>query len=278
MSEAKYFIFQSKKIHYQIHGTGAAVVLLHGFLEATQIWEGVFNYFKKRRQGYQFIAMDFPGHGQSAALDLEIYTMPVLSKIVYELLEYLKITRFFLIGHSMGGYVAATFADAYPEKILGICLLNSTCCADSSARKIARNRAIQAVKNNHRTFIRTSIPLLFGDGAKKAIKPQIQKMIQIALKTEVKSILASLKGMRARTDKTPIWQGKYFYKMLILGREDALFSLENIQKEIRGTDTNLLQIRSGHMSLLENETATLEALELFLKKSSYGNDKSSKCL
>ena len=167
----------------------------------------------------------------------------------------------------MGGYVAADFADKYPEKILGLCLLNSTCRADSKVKKQVRLRAIQAVKKDYKAFINNAIPMLFSDKNKVSLKKEVQKVIKIALHTDKQAVIKILEGMRIREDKTDIWKNKHFYKMLIFGENDALFTLEQIHKEIENTDVNLVQLSGGHMSLIENKQKTLKSLQLFFEKS-----------
>ena len=52
-------------------------------------------------------------------------------------------------------------AENYPGKILGLCLTNSTAQADSKERKINRDRAIKAVKQNYKSFVSMAVTILF---------------------------------------------------------------------------------------------------------------------
>ena len=57
-----YFNFENTAIHYKVNGNGRAVVLLHGFLESTDMWK---EYAKNLAESFQVILIDLPGHGQS---------------------------------------------------------------------------------------------------------------------------------------------------------------------------------------------------------------------
>ena len=91
------------------------------------------------------------GHGDSDCLGY-VHSMEENAEIVKAVLSNLKIRKTIIIGHSMGGYVALAYAEKYPKEILGLCLMNSTANADSPERKINRDRAIIAVKQNYKTF------------------------------------------------------------------------------------------------------------------------------
>ena len=69
----------------------------------------------------------------------------------------------------MGGYIALAFTELFPEMVQGICLMNSTALADTEEKKHNRDRGIQAVKQNHKTFIRLAIPNLFSEEQSQCI-------------------------------------------------------------------------------------------------------------
>ena len=83
------------------------------------------------------------------------------AEMVKAVLNHLKLRKYIFIGHSMGGYIALAFAHLFPVTIKGLCLMNSTALPDSTEKKINRDRAINAVKQNHKTFVRIAIPMLF---------------------------------------------------------------------------------------------------------------------
>ena len=177
-------IYKNTKISYTEHGKGTAVVLLHGFLENQSMWDAFVPEFSKK---YRVITIDLLGHGQTECLGY-IHSMEDQADMVHHVLHELKIRKAILVGHSMGGYVALAFAELYPDNMKGLVLLNSTSRADSDERKLNRDRAIVAVKQNYATFVRMSIANLFSEDNRERLDEQIEKVKIEALKRSGKQL------------------------------------------------------------------------------------------
>ena len=54
--------FKDIEIHFTTEGSGPAVVLLHGFLEASWMWENITPHLSKT---HKVVCIDLPGHGKS---------------------------------------------------------------------------------------------------------------------------------------------------------------------------------------------------------------------
>ena len=63
------------------------VVLLHGYLEAIEVWESFAKLLKSR---YRVVALDLPGHGISEVKG-EVHTMEFLADVVCGVLDTMKI-------------------------------------------------------------------------------------------------------------------------------------------------------------------------------------------
>jgi len=108
--------------YYEMLGNeGPLVVCMHGI----SWWSFCYKYVADElvKNGFRVLIFDFYGRGFSASLD-ETFTPQLLQDQTIELLDALKITeKFYLIGLSMGGYVATRFAANYPERIIKLVLL-----------------------------------------------------------------------------------------------------------------------------------------------------------
>ena len=134
-------------------GKGAAVVLLHGFLENATMWNSVADSLSKNNR---VVCIDLLGHGQTACLGY-VHTMESMAEAVAAVLTHLKIRKSVFIGHSLGGYVSLAFAEKNPDNVKGLCLMNSTTRADNANRVELRNRAIEAVKTDYKSLVRLSV-------------------------------------------------------------------------------------------------------------------------
>lgn len=257
----KQAIYKNTKISYTEQGKGTAVVLLHGFLENQTMWNAFVPDLAKKNR---VITIDLLGHGQTECLGY-VHTMEDQADAVHAVLHELKIRKAVFIGHSMGGYVALAFAELYPENVKGIVLLNSTSRADSDERKINRDRAIVAVKQNYTNFVRMSIANLFSEDNREKLAEEIEQVKLEALKTPLQGIVAALEGMKIRKDREVILHFAPFPIQLILGKKDGVLLYEDNLEQIEGTKVKLTTFPDGHMSHIENKAALKKIVLDFLK-------------
>jgi pimeloyl-ACP methyl ester carboxylesterase len=91
---------------------GRTVVLLHGMNFAGFYWAGPIEVL--RREGFRVVVTDQIGFGRSSKpiIPYNFHDMAFNTKRV---LEHLRITKAAIVGHSMGGMLAARFAASYPD-------------------------------------------------------------------------------------------------------------------------------------------------------------------
>ncbi len=255
-------IYKNTAISYSDIGKGSTVVLLHGFLENKTMWNDLApNLSKKNR----VLSIDLLGHGETECLGY-VHSMEENAEIVKAVLSHLKIRKAVIIGHSMGGYVALAFAEMFPTTIKGLVLLNSTAKEDSHERKINRDRAIKAVKQNYINFVRMSIANLFSENKRDQLKNEIENVKLEALKTPLQGIVASLEGMKIRKDRQFILKETDFSKLLILGKNDGVLLYKDHFSQIIDTNTELISFPEGHMSHIENKDELEKVIDNFLRK------------
>jgi len=95
---------------YETHGTGAPVVLLHGLTFDRRSWHPII---ERLGDDVHTIAIDLPAHGESAGPPAYI---DVVAGQVHELVEELGIEPPVVVGHSISGGVAMTYAATYPTR------------------------------------------------------------------------------------------------------------------------------------------------------------------
>ncbi|WP_417362573.1 alpha/beta fold hydrolase [Galbibacter sp.] len=253
--------FKGTTVYYQDEGQGSTVVLLHGFLENSTIWNSVKASLVKR---YRVISIDLLGHGNTGCIGY-VHTMEQMAEAVKAVLYWLKLRRVSFVGHSMGGYVALAYAEAYPDDVKGMVLANSTARADSQERKKNRDRAIELVKKDHRTFVRMGVSNLFRPKNRKVFSEEIKRLKKEALKTPLQGIVAALEGMKIRDDREILLHFTPFAKMMIIGKKDPVLKYEELIDQIENTSVKLIEFADGHMSFIENKAEFIEEINIFLK-------------
>lgn len=258
----KQIFFKNTAISFSDIGKGTAVVLLHGFLENKTMWKDLVPSLAEKNR---VISIDLLGHGETDCLGY-IHSMEENAEIVNAILSHLRIRKAVFIGHSMGGYVALAFAELYLNRVKGLILLNSTALEDSVERKINRDRAIKAVKQNYINFVRMSIANLFSENNRDLLKNEIENVKLEALKTPLQGIVASLEGMKIRKDRQFILKETDFPKLLILGEKDGVLLYKDNASQIEATNTELISFPDGHMSHIENKVELEKVIASFLRK------------
>ncbi|PNQ74999.1 alpha/beta hydrolase [Hanstruepera neustonica] len=253
--------YKGISVFYSDEGNGIPVVLLHGFLENTVMWKNIIPHLSKNNR---VVAIDLLGHGQTGCLGY-IHTMEDMAEVVNTVLDNLKIEKAILIGHSMGGYVALAMAEKFPEKFLGLCLANSTSQSDSNERKINRDRAIKAVKQNYKAFVSMAVTNLFAENNREKLKSDIEIVKQEALKTPLQGIIAALEGMKIRKNREHVLKNAQFKKLFIIGLKDTVIQPDIIRKEAETTDSQYIEFDGGHMSYIENEKLFLQNIVHFIE-------------
>ena len=102
-------------------GDGVPVLLAHGFGADLNTW--MFNQ-PALAAGRRALALDLPGHGGSAK-EVGAGDAESLTAAVEGALETLDIQRVHLVGHSMGGAIAALVASRRPERVASLTLIAS---------------------------------------------------------------------------------------------------------------------------------------------------------
>ena len=232
-------------IHYQVVGKGPAVVLLHGFLESSSMWDRLIPLLAEKNT---VVTIDLPGHGLSGCID-EIHTMELLAETVHKVIDNLNLGRISIMGHSMGGYVALAFIELYGSIVDTLVLVNSTALSDSVAIQRNRDRAIKVMRQNPDLYIGMSIPNLFAETNRKRFRDEIEVLKKNALTFPHKGIIAMLKGMKIRKDRTSVLREFKGNKFLISGTDDPIFDISDMEQLSIASNTTLFKAQGGHLTV-----------------------------
>lgn len=239
------------------------VVFLHGYLESKEMWRDIATDLSKN---YRVICPDLPGHGKSTFEGNEV-SMELAAKAVKNLLNFLRIERCVLIGHSMGGYVALAFAELFAERLSGFGLFHSHPFSDNDDKKLARLREIDMIANGKKTeIVETNIPRLFANFNLSRLSKQVEMWKAIANATPDSGIITSLRGMASRKDRSFVLSHLNVPSILIFGKSDNLIPKEiGIELETKYSHLRIVWFEnSGHLGMIEEPDQTRLAITSFL--------------
>jgi pimeloyl-ACP methyl ester carboxylesterase len=258
-----FLTFQDGKIHYTDSGKGSVIVLLHGYLESAEVWN---NFANKLASGFRVIAIDLPGHGLSGSCSW-INSMEYLASAVRAVLDNAGVNKIFLIGHSMGGYVALAFLELFPGYLAGYTLFHSHPFKDMPETLEKRKLNIEIVEDGKKEeMIPGFIRGLFAPQNPDKLGEAMGRSADIASGTEEKTIIADLKGMMARPDRRYLVESGQIPFLWIFGKMDIHIDYREMQKKVRIHENGRITVleNSGHMGFIEEEDKSLEVITQFV--------------
>ncbi|WP_261130647.1 2-succinyl-6-hydroxy-2,4-cyclohexadiene-1-carboxylate synthase [Bacillus sp. Marseille-Q3570] len=117
-------------------GEGEPLLLLHGFTGSAEDWRP----FKKDwEDAFKLIMVDLIGHGKTDhPEEVERYSMEETAGALNQVLADLKIESAYVLGYSLGGRVALSFAMMYPDRVKHLVLESSSPGLQTTEERIAR--------------------------------------------------------------------------------------------------------------------------------------------
>ena len=124
--DSEFFEYEGYTLHYRQWKAKAPkgqIIMLHGFAHTTYCWHNMAEILVDN--GYTCVLVDLPNFGYSSRDTMEMERLP-REEIVHALMTYLSDDPWYVAGHSMGGFVAESVFDKYPESVNNILLYGTT--------------------------------------------------------------------------------------------------------------------------------------------------------
>ncbi|MGV8997708.1 MAG: alpha/beta fold hydrolase [Parvibaculaceae bacterium] len=112
------------KAHVRDQGNmeGPVLVLVHGSNASLHTWEP---WAKILGAKYRVVTMDMPGHGLTGGTPDDDYSREGMVKFTHEVVVKLGLKSYAIGGNSMGGGVAAAYAEEYPKEVTALILVDA---------------------------------------------------------------------------------------------------------------------------------------------------------
>jgi pimeloyl-ACP methyl ester carboxylesterase len=243
------------------------LLLIHGFGEDHCIWKAQIQYLS---EFYRIIAPNLPGvhckpltihHSHQPQINLYV-------EVLHELMHHLHIEQYYVMGHSMGGYIGLAFADYYTNHVMGLGLIHSTTYADSDAKKASRMKVAEFLEE-HGTlkYLETATANLFANPFKEQHPDKIQTVIDSASDISKETMMQFVFAMRNRRAHTHLLTQKRIPIWMIVGKEDIAVPFEDSQAQIELLPTKnvLILEQVGHMGMLEATEKVNQAMHQFIQ-------------
>lgn len=239
------------------------LVLIHGFCEDSSVWEGILTGLKD----IPVIAADLPGFGASdlpSESSVEYYAAAVV-----QALDALGISRFYLMGHSLGGYVALEILAGHGGRLAGAGLIHSHPLADGTERLAARRRGIELLQTGKKDlYVSQLFPGLFAPAFAQAHPETVQTLIENGRRQSTEGIIAALEAMMGRKDHQLTLKHAPCPLLFIAGTEDTLIPAEVTWNSALLPDMARVEMLPGvgHMGMYEAPEAVVTAIKIFFEQ------------
>ena len=232
------------------------LLLVHGFPHDHTLWDP---QVESLRDVARVLAPDLPGFGASSAprttMTMDDYA-GALSATVDE--------PCVICGLSMGGYVALAFLAKHPEKVKGLILCNTRSGADDEKAREGRRASETKVEE-------AGVPELANGMLPKMLTPKATadlraSVLAMMARQPAPGVIAALRGMAARPDRTPMLSSIRVPTLILTGRDDTLIPPSESEAMARAIPGSRLLIIDGaaHLSNLDARVAFDAAVREFL--------------
>jgi pimeloyl-ACP methyl ester carboxylesterase len=212
------------------------MLLLHGLLMNAHVWD----FFSlDMRQYFHVLSVDLRGHGDSSWAPDGDYTRARMTDDVVGLIEHLDLTSLILVGHSLGGAIAALVAQRIPERVRAVVMIDSTLLPTGRPAMTSQIQTDSATFASLEELARHAAPLTRRRGTPR---------VSLGLRWNARQLADGR------------WTWKYDPAILSQRRGRPALNFDEVWDAMRGYTGPLLFVRAADHSHLTDEAAhTLQA-------------------
>jgi pimeloyl-ACP methyl ester carboxylesterase len=233
----QFFDSAGVRIRYVEQGSGAPIVLMHGYtgtLDRHFIANGVFANLAK---DHRVIALDLRGHGKSGKPhDPKAYGEEMARDVV-RLLDHLKIRRAHVAGYSLGAFIAGRVAALHPDRLISVVYIASLPLSDTDT--YLEKFAADSVKELESDLPFKSLAInLQAPGSKPPSDDEIRKAVApLVAANDVKALAALWRGYQSLAVSGRQLSSLRVPSIVLIGSEDisaaGVPELNKTQPQIR---------------------------------------------
>ncbi|MFN2457267.1 MAG: alpha/beta fold hydrolase [Chitinophagaceae bacterium] len=160
----------------------------------------------------------------------------------------------FLIGHSMGGYIALAFIEKYWHMLKGYGLFHSTAYADTEEKVSNRKKGIHFMQSHSAfEFLKTTVPGLYSPATKEKKYELVNEHLNNVQYFTEAPLVAYYQSMIKRPGRTHLLKQIPLPVLFVAGRYDTAVPINDVFSQSHLPDLSYIHIleSSGHMGMVE---------------------------
>ena len=211
-----------QSLHFRRLGSGEALVMVHGYFGGSAQWAHEMGYLSRQ---FDVIAIDLPGFADSHTLPAP-QTIEGFAQAVLDQLDAMRVTKFRLLGHSMGGMIVQAMCRLAQARVTQLYLYGTgpiglipgrfETMEESRLRLKTDGAVATAARISAKWFIRG------------AADPSHPLCATLGAQASEDAALAGLNAMES-------WDGRHFLSSLVVptqliwGEKDKSYNFEQIE-------------------------------------------------
>lgn len=251
--------------HYELSGCGPDVVLVHGLGLNLDMWRAQVTGLS---DAYRVLRYDLIGHGESRRPSPP-YEMNDFVSQLDSLVGYLSLSRFALVGFSLGGLIAQAYALEHPTRVDALAILHSAYDRSDSEREAIRSRVRLAQSEGPRATVEAALERWFTAGFAQRQPAVIEEVRRWVLANDP-AVFAAAYGVLAEADAGLAERIAAIAcpALVMTGEEDYGNSPQMAQRMAQRMPRAECCILPGlrHMAAMESPGAVLAPLRSFLDR------------
>lgn len=239
------------------------VVLIHGLGLNEQVWQWTLPAISN---SYDVITYDLYGHGQSGPPPAKP-SLRLFSQQLFTLLNACGVQKAAVVGFSLGGMICRRFALDYPDRTLGLAILNSPHRRTERAQTAILKRVEQARSEGPKATVEAALERWFTDRF-RVDNPDMMALVRGWVLANDPELYPEIYEVLATGVEEITGQNLSVPALVLTGDEDYGNGPEMtwaIADEIDEGEAVILQ-GLRHMALAEDPSAVNEPLRQFLDR------------
>lgn len=241
--------YDGLKIYYEKIGDGDPVVFLHGWGCSLDIFKSITDRISNK---YCIYLIDLPGFGKSSEPDVALDVVGV-AKVVYSLIESVRLKNIVLVGHSYGGRVAGEYVYRYGN-VSKLILIDSAGIKRRSIKKFFKIKIYKFKKWFYKTLknVMKYNELVTNSGSVDYVNSSfvMKKMLVYAVNYNQRKVFRNI----------------YCETLIIWGADDKSTPVRDgklINRLIKGSELVIIP-DSGHFPFVDNYVYFMKVIESYL--------------
>jgi pimeloyl-ACP methyl ester carboxylesterase len=244
----------------------SAVIMLHGFGSSLQTWEP---WARALQDDYRVIRLDLPGSGLSSPDPAGDYTDARTMEVLVALMDRLGVERASLIGNSIGGRIAWTFAALHSERVSKLVLISPDGFASPGIAYGQKPEVPAMVKVMRymlpKALLRSNLAAAYGDPT-KLTDDTVDRYYDLTLAPGVRAAMIARLEQTVLEDPVPLLRRLRAPVLLVWGKKDALIPFSNAADYTKALPESTLAAFPdlGHVPQEEAPAESLAPVRAFL--------------